>query len=166
LTEQPQIARVVTMQTFLLKDLDALLAYQNFPGDESARVYLHGLGSSAIADFPAIATASALGRHRALLLDLLGHGFSERPAAFDYSQEGHALKVAALLDNLGLAACDIVGHSLGGSIAIVLADRSPRSRALSFGRSGRAGARSRGVAACTIRIAPPLPSPTPSSPPP
>jgi pimeloyl-ACP methyl ester carboxylesterase len=113
------------MNMLLLKDLDALLAYQDFPVEEPARVYLHGLGSSAIADFPVIATSPALGQQRAILVDLLGHGFSERPAAFDYSLESHALTVATLLDDLSLAACDIVGHSLGGSIAIVLADIRP-----------------------------------------
>lgn len=32
----------------------------------------------------------ALAGHRSLLIDLLGHGISDRPTAFDYTLEAHA----------------------------------------------------------------------------
>lgn len=95
------------MPVFLLQDVGAILAQQDFPGAGPAGVYLHGPGRSAIADSPVIAIVPALGRRRALLVDLLGHGFSERPPAFDYSSEGHALAVAALLFDRGLAAVGV-----------------------------------------------------------
>jgi pimeloyl-ACP methyl ester carboxylesterase len=113
------------MKALLIESCNAYLAYQDFPGDEPVRVYIHGLGSSSIADFPGIIVSSALGRRRSILVDLLGHGFSEHPTAFDYSLASHAQTVAALLDSLGLTGCEIIGTSLGGSVAIFLASLRP-----------------------------------------
>jgi len=63
--------------------------------------------------------------HRALLVDLLGHGFSDRPRAFDYAMESHAGIVASLLEETGVSGCVLVGHSMGGSIAVLLAASAP-----------------------------------------
>jgi pimeloyl-ACP methyl ester carboxylesterase len=56
-----------------------------------------------------------------LLLDLLGHGYSDHPPDWSYSIEDHAATVAALLDYLGLRGCAVLGHSMGGPIGIALA---------------------------------------------
>src|SRR5262245_37017253 len=111
----------VTMKVLLIEQFDALLAYQDFPGEEPARVYIHGLGSSSIADFPAVACSPRSGGRRSILIDLFGHGFSERPVEFDYSMESHAGTVATLLDSLGVTGCEVIGHSMGGSVIIPLA---------------------------------------------
>jgi pimeloyl-ACP methyl ester carboxylesterase len=58
-------------------------------------------------------------------MDLLGHGYSDRPAEFDYSLEDHAETVAQLLDHLRLSGCAVFGHSMGGSVAITLAAQRP-----------------------------------------
>jgi pimeloyl-ACP methyl ester carboxylesterase len=60
-----------------------------------------------------------------VLVDFLGFGRSDRPVAFDYTLEGHARTVSELLDHLRLADCDLVGHSMGGSVAITLAAVRP-----------------------------------------
>ena len=60
-----------------------------------------------------------------MLVDLLGFGFSDRPAGFGYAIEDHAATVAALLDRLDLTGCAVIGHSMGGSVAIVLATLRP-----------------------------------------
>ena len=91
----------------------------------AARVYLHGLGGTGAAIFAHIAPHSALSRRRSLLVDLPGHGLSDRPADFGYSLEDHAAAVAALMDSEGIAGAEVIGHSMGGSIAIVLAARRP-----------------------------------------
>jgi pimeloyl-ACP methyl ester carboxylesterase len=62
---------------------------------------------------------------RSLLLDLLGHGISDRPQDFDYSLESHADAVAAALTAAGVADAEVIGHSLGGAVAIALAHRHP-----------------------------------------
>lgn len=113
------------MQSFYCPDLDAHLCYHDLPGEEPACVYLHGLGSASSADFPRIVRSPQLARYRALLIDLLGFGFSDQPEAFPHSLEAHAGIVARLLDHLELSQCHVIGHSMGGSIAIALAAARP-----------------------------------------
>ena len=95
------------------------------PGASEARVYLHGLGGTFAAAFAHVVAHPALVRRRSLLIDLPGHGLSDRPAAFGYTLDEHAAAVAAVLDAEGLHGVALVGHSMGGSIAIVLAARRP-----------------------------------------
>jgi pimeloyl-ACP methyl ester carboxylesterase len=63
--------------------------------------------------------------HRVIATDLLGHGGSEKPSS-GYSIENQASLLAQALGRLGVEHAEIVGHSLGGPIAIALAERSPR----------------------------------------
>ncbi|HEX9968352.1 MAG TPA: alpha/beta hydrolase, partial [Solirubrobacterales bacterium] len=63
--------------------------------------------------------------HRVVALDLLGHGGSEKPKS-GYSIESQAALVAEALGRLGVRDATVVGHSLGGPIAVALAERSPR----------------------------------------
>jgi pimeloyl-ACP methyl ester carboxylesterase len=58
--------------------------------------------------------------HRVIRTDLLGHGGSERPGS-GYSIEGQAHLIAAVLDRLGVRNALVVGHSMGGDVAIALA---------------------------------------------
>lgn len=57
-------------------------------------------------------------------MDLLGSGFSDKPDDFSYSIADHADYLADLVDYLDLAKLIIYGHSMGGAIAIELAERS------------------------------------------
>lgn len=113
------------MHSHYLGQPDAWLRYHDLPGREPACVYLHGLATAASSDFPALAAQPALTGRRSLLVDLLGFGFSDRPEAFDYTLTEHARTITVLLDHLGLTECVVIGHSLGGSIAIVLATQRP-----------------------------------------
>ncbi|MFJ5708747.1 alpha/beta fold hydrolase [Streptomyces sp. NPDC093105] len=113
------------MRELFLADRRAYLRWIDLPGDGPVRVYLHGLGCTAASDFAHIATHPALGGGRALLVDLLGHGLSDRPADFDYRPEGQAAAVAALLDHLDLTGVHLVGHSMGGAVALHLAAARP-----------------------------------------
>lgn len=63
--------------------------------------------------------------HRRVLVDLFGHGYSDRPENFGYTLEEHADTVAQVLDHLSLKGCGVFGHSMGGSVAITLAARRP-----------------------------------------
>lgn len=63
--------------------------------------------------------------HRVIAIDLLGHGGSEKPSS-GYSIENQADLVAQALARLGVHDAEVVGHSLGGPIAIALAERSPQ----------------------------------------
>lgn len=62
--------------------------------------------------------------HRVVAVDLLGHGGSEKPSS-GYSIENQADLVAGVLGRLGVRRATVVGHSLGGTVATGLAERSP-----------------------------------------
>lgn len=55
--------------------------------------------------------------HRLLAPDLFGHGASAKPRG-DYSLGAHAATLRDLLDLLGIERVTLVGHSLGGGIAM------------------------------------------------
>lgn len=96
------------------------------PGNsDPALVFLHGLGSAGVPAFGALAVDPAFEGRTRVLPDLLGCGYSDRPHDLGYSLDDHAAAVADLLDRQQLTSVDLVGHSLGGSIAVVLAYRRP-----------------------------------------
>ncbi|KAA2252556.1 alpha/beta hydrolase [Solihabitans fulvus] len=103
----------------------ARIRWSELPGDEPARVYLHGLGNASGASFAHVAAHPLLAGRRQLLLDLFGFGLSDRPADFGYGIADHADAVAAALDSAGVTGAEVVGHSMGGSVAVVLAARRP-----------------------------------------
>jgi pimeloyl-ACP methyl ester carboxylesterase len=86
---------------------------------------IHGLGSASSSWFPAAAHHPRLQQHRALLVDLLGFGYSDRPVEHDYTLESHAADLSELLDHLSCGASVVLGHSMGGSIGLLLARRRP-----------------------------------------
>jgi 3-oxoadipate enol-lactonase len=84
-------------------------------------VLLHALGESR-QDWAGIAERLAED-FRVLAVDLRGHGGSDWQG--DYSCRLMADDVARLLDHLELQAVTVLGHSLGGVVAYLLADRRP-----------------------------------------
>src|SRR5690606_27041063 len=67
---------------------------------------------------------AALGR--TVLLDLRGHGASTNTGdAASYTLEQLADDLLAFLDATGLAGCDLLGHSLGGMVALRAALAAP-----------------------------------------
>ncbi|MFG2602160.1 alpha/beta fold hydrolase [Streptomyces sp. NPDC048514] len=101
------------------------IRWTEVPGAEPARVYLHGLGSMCTAYHAHIAARPELAGRRSLFVDLPGHGLSDRPQHFGYTLEEHADAVAAALDQAEVAGAELIGHSMGGAVAIVLAHRWP-----------------------------------------
>ncbi|MER5526152.1 alpha/beta hydrolase [Streptomyces sp. NPDC002677] len=95
------------------------------PGSEPARVYVHGLGAASAAYHAHIAARPELSGRRSLFVDLPGHGVSDRPADFGYTLDDHAAALAAALDAAGVAGAELIAHSMGGSVAVVLAHRRP-----------------------------------------
>ncbi|MGW3666129.1 alpha/beta fold hydrolase [Streptomyces sp. NPDC005141] len=94
-------------------------------GAGPARVYVHGLGSASTVYNAHIAARPELAGRRSLFVDLPGHGISDRPADFGYTLEDHAAALAVALDEARVTAAELVAHSMGGAVAIVLADRRP-----------------------------------------
>ncbi|MET8944411.1 alpha/beta hydrolase [Streptomyces sp. NPDC004542] len=95
------------------------------PGAEPARVYVHGLGAASAVYHAHIAARPELIGRRSLFVDLPGHGVSDRPEDFGYTLEEHADAVAAALDVSGLTGAELIAHSMGGAVAVVLAHRRP-----------------------------------------
>lgn len=61
--------------------------------------------------------------HRVVRIDLLGHGGSEKPAS-GYSIPDQAALVAGALNRLDVQGAVVVGQSMGGAVAIALAEQS------------------------------------------
>jgi pimeloyl-ACP methyl ester carboxylesterase len=112
------------LRGFAVPHVDASLCYHDLPGDDPPLVFLHGLGGASSEAFVHLVRHPRLQTARVLLVDLLGFGYSERPQDFGYTIEEHADSVAALIEHLGLRSVHLVGHSMGGSVAIALASRS------------------------------------------
>ncbi|MFI7017151.1 alpha/beta fold hydrolase [Streptomyces sp. NPDC050164] len=101
------------------------IRWVELPGQEPPRVYVHGLGATSPAYFTEVAVDPRLAGRRSLLIDLLGHGISDRPTGFDYTLESHADALAGALTSAGVSGAELIAHSMGGSVAIVLAARHP-----------------------------------------
>ncbi|GAA0490829.1 alpha/beta hydrolase [Streptomyces stramineus] len=101
------------------------IRWVELPGQDPARVYVHGLGATSPAYFAETAAHPLLTGRRSLLVDLLGHGISDRPTHFDYSLEAHADALAEALTAAGATGAELIAHSMGGSVAVVLAARHP-----------------------------------------
>jgi pimeloyl-ACP methyl ester carboxylesterase len=84
-------------------------------GEGPPLVFLHGVLGSHQVWAELAATMSAT--NYVVAPDLFGHGSSAKPMA-DYSLGGHAGVVRDLLDALGIREATLVGHSLGGGIAM------------------------------------------------
>ncbi len=100
-------------------------------------VLLHGLGDS---HRTWKLVAPRLAEHfRVLLLDLPGHGLSDRPDA-PYTLDWYAAMVLGWLDAIGVGTTAVVGHSYGGGVAqwMVLAQR-PRIDRLALVATGGLG---------------------------
>ncbi len=65
-------------------------------------------------------------RRRAVALDLRGHGRSDVGEAADHSLPAYADDLAAVVDALHLDPFCLVGHSMGGGVAIAYAARHPQ----------------------------------------
>jgi pimeloyl-ACP methyl ester carboxylesterase len=63
--------------------------------------------------------------HRVVAVDLLGHGGSEKPGS-GYSIENQAKVVGEALERLRVSNAEVVGHSLGGAVAVALSQDSPQ----------------------------------------
>lgn len=94
------------------------------PGQPDATVvYLHGLGGSAT-NWTDLAAALAP-RASGVALDLPGFGFSEPAPEFAFTLDAHVDTLASFLVGLADRPVHLLGNSMGGAIALLLAARRP-----------------------------------------
>lgn len=106
-------------------------------GSGPAVVLIHGIGDSSTTWEPIIPALAR--RHLVIAPDLLGHGHSDKPRA-DYSVAAYANGVRDLLGVLGVQRATLIGHSLGGGVAMQFAYQFPdRTERLVLVNSGGAG---------------------------
>ncbi len=109
------------MKEYKINQSGYAVRYHDLPGNEPPIVFVHGLGCASSFEYPAIMTQPALSGRRAILIDLLGAGYSDKPADFSYTVEDHASYLNEMLSSLNLTSIILYGHSLGGAVAIRLA---------------------------------------------
>ena len=107
-------------------------------GDGPPVVLVHGMLNSSL-HFKKVAMRLAE-RHTVIVPDLIGHGDSATPRG-DYSIGAHAAVIRDLLSAIGVERASIVGHSLGGGIAMQyfwqFPERVERLALISAGGLGR-----------------------------
>jgi pimeloyl-ACP methyl ester carboxylesterase len=85
---------------------------------------LHGLGGTKASFLPTVAALAPKGR-RMIAADLPGFGESAKPIGARYDAKFFSQSALALLDELGLERVDLIGHSLGGRVALEVVMHAP-----------------------------------------
>ncbi len=93
-------------------------------GDPVILIHGSGPGVTSYANWRLVLPALAE-NFRVLAPDMVGFGFTERPANIEYGVQTWADQVVGLMDTLELPTTHIVGNSFGGAIALRIATQHP-----------------------------------------
>jgi len=93
-------------------------------GDPVVLIHGSGPGVTSYANWRLVLPALAE-NFRVLAPDMVGFGFSERPANIEYGVQTWADQVVGLMDTLDLPKAHLVGNSFGGAIALRIATQHP-----------------------------------------
>ncbi len=119
MTQNPEIGKRVRTGGFETNVHDV--------GSGAPVLLIHGSGPgvSAWANWRLVIPALAKDR-RVIAPDMVGFGYTDRPAGIQYSMDTWVQQALDLLDTLGLEQVDLVGNSFGGALAMALAIRAPQ----------------------------------------
>jgi pimeloyl-ACP methyl ester carboxylesterase len=102
------------------------LGYETYGDGDHVLVLLHGLLMDSRLN-RGLARALAGRGYRVVLLDLLGHGSSDKPVhAAEYRLDVYTEQVVALLDHLQVDRAVVGGVSLGANVSLHVAARHPQ----------------------------------------
>jgi pimeloyl-ACP methyl ester carboxylesterase len=90
------------------------------PRDDAALVLIHGYAGSV--NWWERAARILARKRRVIRLDLLGHGASEKPRR-GYAMAEQGRRVVNVVRKLGVKRIVVVGHSMGGHVAVATAER-------------------------------------------
>jgi pimeloyl-ACP methyl ester carboxylesterase len=93
-------------------------------GDPVVLIHGSGPGVTSYANWRLVLPALAE-NFRVVAPDMVGFGFSERPANIKYGVQTWADQVVGLMDTLELPKAHLVGNSFGGAIALRVASQHP-----------------------------------------
>jgi pimeloyl-ACP methyl ester carboxylesterase len=93
-------------------------------GDPVVLIHGSGPGVTSYANWRLVLPALAE-NFRVVAPDMVGFGFSERPANIEYGVQTWADQVVGLMDTLELPTAHLVGNSFGGAIALRIATQHP-----------------------------------------
>jgi len=93
-------------------------------GDPVVLIHGSGPGVTSYANWRLVLPALAE-NFRVVAPDMVGFGFSERPASIEYGLQTWADQVVGLMDTLELPKAHLVGNSFGGAIALRIATQHP-----------------------------------------
>jgi len=99
------------------------LHYTRTGGDKPALVLLHGITDNGLC-WSRVARALE-SEYDILMVDARGHGLSDKPED-GYSANDYAADIAGLIENLGLGAVLLMGHSLGAMTTATVAANYPQ----------------------------------------
>ncbi|MBN2411516.1 alpha/beta hydrolase [candidate division KSB1 bacterium] len=109
----------------LTLDKNLNLSYWKRPSDSGDTiVFIHGFGS-AKEHFRYALDSQSLEKYTLVAVDLVGFGQSRGPEEFDYTMKNQATLVIELLDNLKTGNFYLCGHSMGGLVAMNIAELIP-----------------------------------------
>ena len=96
-------------------------------GSKVPALLIHGSGPgvSAWANWRLVIPVLARDR-RVIAPDMVGFGYSDRPAGIHYNMDTWVQQALDLLDALGVEQVDLVGNSFGGALALALTIRAPK----------------------------------------
>ncbi len=117
---------MTTPEIGALLDADGIATNVHVSGDGHPVLLLHGSGPGVSAWANWRLTIPGLSeRFMVIAPDIVGFGYTERPADIVYDLDTWTAHAVAVLDALGVERAHVVGNSFGGALALSLAIRHP-----------------------------------------
>lgn len=91
---------------------------------ETPLFFVHGLGTSGEVFHEAFSN-EWMEDVQIYIMDLLGYGKSDKPNSFCYDLSFQAQGIYSLIEQLGLQKINLVAHSMGGAISVILSHKHP-----------------------------------------
>ncbi len=113
-------------EEFLYQGQVRIRYQQHWQGHPQTLVFIHGFGANSLYWLPL--TDQLRHRYNTVALDLKGSGYSDKPRDGRYRLSDQAAIVAAFLEVRDLRRVVLVGHSLGGAVALLTALQQNQGR--------------------------------------